>query len=101
MSDIYLVDDHAMLRDGLKAVLEDAGHRVVGESADPTAALAEIVRLAPSVVLLDLHLGLRSGFAAVRDCDLLLCLGTGFEWRQFYPPRAKIVQVDIDPQSFL
>ncbi|NCT97541.1 MAG: response regulator transcription factor [Comamonadaceae bacterium] len=62
MSDIYLVDDHAMLRDGLKAVLEDAGHRVVGESADPTAALAEIVRLVPSVVLLDLHLGLRSGF---------------------------------------
>ncbi len=62
MSDIYLVDDHAMLRDGLKAVLEDAGHRVVGESADPTAALAEIARLAPSVVLLDLHLGLRSGF---------------------------------------
>lgn len=62
MSDIYLVDDHAMLRDGLKAVLEDAGHRVVGESADPTAALAEIVRLAPSVLLLDLHLGLRSGF---------------------------------------
>lgn len=62
MSDIYLVDDHAMLRDGLKAVLEDAGHRVVGESADPTAALADIVRLSPSVVLLDLHLGLRSGF---------------------------------------
>lgn len=62
MSDIYLVDDHAMLRDGLKAVLEDAGHRVVGETADPTAALAEIVRLVPSVVLLDLHLGLRSGF---------------------------------------
>lgn len=62
MSDIYLVDDHAMLRDGLRAVLEDAGHRVVGESADPTAALAEIVRLGPAVVLLDLHLGLRSGF---------------------------------------
>jgi two-component system invasion response regulator UvrY len=62
MSDIYLVDDHAMLRDGLKAVLEDAGHRVVGESDDPTAALAEIMRLSPSVVLLDLHLGLRSGF---------------------------------------
>ncbi len=40
MSDIYLVDDHAMLRDGLKAVLEDAGQRVVGESADPPAALA-------------------------------------------------------------
>lgn len=62
MSDLYLVDDHAMLRDGLRAVLEDAGHRVVGESDNPTAALAEIVRLTPTVVLLDLQLGQRSGF---------------------------------------
>lgn len=62
MSDVYLVDDHTMLRDGLKAVLEDAGHRVVGESADPTSALAEILGLGPAVVLLDLHLGLRTGF---------------------------------------
>lgn len=61
MSDIYLVDDHAMMRDGLRAVLESAGHRVVGESADLTAALAEIVRLQPQVLLLDLQLGERSG----------------------------------------
>ena len=62
MSDIYLVDDHAMMRDGLRAVLEDAGHRVVGEADQPTPALADIVRLQPSVLLLDLHLGQRSGF---------------------------------------
>ncbi|MDP1899895.1 MAG: response regulator transcription factor [Rubrivivax sp.] len=62
MSDVYLVDDHAMLRDGLRAVLEVGGHRVVGESADPTQALAEIQRLAPTVLLLDLHLGEHSGF---------------------------------------
>jgi two-component system invasion response regulator UvrY len=62
MSDIYLVDDHAMMRDGLRAVLEDAGHRVVGESDNPTEALAEIVRLVPTVLLLDLQLGQRSGF---------------------------------------
>lgn len=42
-------------------------------------------------------LGLHSGFAAIQDCELLLCLGTGFAWRQFYPTRAKIVQVDLDP----
>ncbi len=62
MTEIYLVDDHAMLRDGLRAVLNSAGHRVVGEAADPTAALADIMRLAPAVLILDLHLGPHSGF---------------------------------------
>lgn len=62
MSDIYLVDDHALMRDGLRAVLEDAGHRVVGESDQPTPALADLVRLQPAVLLLDIHLGQRLGF---------------------------------------
>jgi len=62
MSDIYLVDDHAMMRDGLRAVLEAAGHHVVGESDQPTPALADLVRLVPTVLLLDLHLSHRSGF---------------------------------------
>jgi two-component system, NarL family, invasion response regulator UvrY len=62
MTDIYIVDDHAMVRDGLRAVLEDAGHRVVGESDQPTPALADVLRLTPQVLLLDLNLGQRSGF---------------------------------------
>lgn len=62
MSDIYLVDDHAMMRDGLRAVLEGAGHRVVGEADQPTQALSDLVRLVPTVLLLDLHLDQRSGF---------------------------------------
>lgn len=61
MSDIYLLDDHALIRDGLRAVLEDAGHRVVGESDHPTPALADLQRLQPAVLLLDLNLGQRSG----------------------------------------
>lgn len=61
MSDIYLVDDHALMRDGLRVVLEHGGHRVVGESDDPSVALAELQRLTPGVLLLDLHLGKRSG----------------------------------------
>ena len=67
MTDVYLVDDHAMMRDGLRAVLETTGHRVVGESADPTEALAQIQRLAPAVVLLDLNLGQRSGFELLTE----------------------------------
>jgi DNA-binding NarL/FixJ family response regulator len=67
MTALYLVDDHAMLRDGLAAVLRAAGHEVVGESGDPTEALAEIQRLAPQVLLLDLHLGQRSGFELLTE----------------------------------
>jgi two-component system invasion response regulator UvrY len=62
MSRIYLVDDHAMLRDGLRALLEHAGHAVVGDSGDIAQAAADIVRLQPDIVLLDLQLEGRSGF---------------------------------------
>jgi two-component system invasion response regulator UvrY len=67
MTDVYLVDDHTMMRDGLRSVLAAARHRVAGESADPTEALAEIARLAPGVLLLDLHLGQRSGFELLTE----------------------------------
>lgn len=42
-------------------------------------------------------IGVKSGFDAVENCDLLLCLGTDFAWTQFYPKKAKIVQIDTDP----
>lgn len=67
MTDIYLVDDHAMLRDGLRALLEAAGHRVVGESDEPTQALADLARLQPALLLLDLHLGERSGLELLAE----------------------------------
>jgi DNA-binding NarL/FixJ family response regulator len=61
MTRVYLVDDHAMVRDGMRAVLDAAGHQVVGEAADPLNALGDLLRLTPEVVLLDLSLGERSG----------------------------------------
>ena len=61
MSRVYLVEDHQIMRDGLRALLEARGHTVVGESADPTQALADLLRLNPEVLLLDLNLGGRSG----------------------------------------
>lgn len=67
MADIYLVDDHAMLREGLRKVLEKGGHRVVGEADHPVAAIADIVRLQPAVVLLDLHLEPDSGFDVLKE----------------------------------
>jgi pyruvate dehydrogenase (quinone) len=42
-------------------------------------------------------IGNEAAYHAVRDCDTLLLLGADFAWRQFYPDKAKIVQIDIEP----
>jgi two-component system, NarL family, invasion response regulator UvrY len=67
MRPIYLLDDHTLLRDGLRAVLVAGGHTVVGESGDPTQALDDLKRIGASVLLLDLHLGQRSGFELLTE----------------------------------
>jgi len=41
-------------------------------------------------------LGSEAGYKAILDCDTLLLLGADFAWRQFYPDKAKIVQIDIN-----
>ncbi len=67
MSRLYLIDDHVLVREGLRALLEGAGHEVVGESDEPTTAVAELARLQPQVVLLDLNLGARTGFEVLAE----------------------------------
>ncbi|MFC3692605.1 ubiquinone-dependent pyruvate dehydrogenase [Chenggangzhangella methanolivorans] len=42
-------------------------------------------------------IGFSSGYHAMMSCDTLLMLGTDFPYRNFYPPKAKIVQVDRNP----
>ena len=56
MTRLYLLDDHAIVREGVRAVLEAGGMTVVGESDNVIEALADIERLVPDVVLLDLGL---------------------------------------------
>src|SRR6202521_6154467 len=40
-------------------------------------------------------LGFSSGYHAMMNCDLLLMIGTDFPYRQFFPEKATIVQIDI------
>jgi pyruvate dehydrogenase (quinone) len=42
-------------------------------------------------------IGGAAGYHAILDCDVLLLLGADFAWPQFYPNKAKIIQIDIDP----
>jgi pyruvate dehydrogenase (quinone) len=38
-----------------------------------------------------------AGYHAVLGCDVLLLIGADFAWSQFYPSKATIIQIDIDP----
>ena len=44
-------------------------------------------------------IGFSSGYYAMRDCDVLLMLGTDFPYRQFYPEGVRIAQVDIRAEN--
>ncbi|PNG26372.1 ubiquinone-dependent pyruvate dehydrogenase [Methylocella silvestris] len=44
-------------------------------------------------------IGFSSGYEAMKDCDVLLMLGTDFPYRQFYPEKAKIAQIDLRPEN--
>ena len=59
---VFLVDDHALVRTGMRMLLHGAdGIEVVGEAASGEEALPLVRRLQPDVVLCDLHLPGLSG----------------------------------------
>jgi len=53
---VLIVDDHAGFRRAARAVLEAEGYAVVGESATGGQALADVERVRPALVLLDIGL---------------------------------------------
>lgn len=62
---LVVVDDHAVVRAGLRALLDGQDDlQVVGEAADAERAIDVVGRTRPDVVLMDLNLGTGSGGAA-------------------------------------
>ena len=52
---ILLVDDHQVVREGLRRMLElEADLKVVGEAADAKEALTQVELLSPEVILMDI-----------------------------------------------
>jgi YesN/AraC family two-component response regulator len=59
---VLLSDDHAVVREGLRLLLEtEADIQVVGEAANGHRAVGETKRLKPDVVLLDLAMPVLNG----------------------------------------
>jgi two-component system, NarL family, response regulator LiaR len=64
---ILVVDDHAVVREGLRTFLGlQEGFEIVGEAADGEEALEQAERLDPDVILMDLVMPGRDGVSAMR-----------------------------------
>ncbi len=64
---ILLVDDHAILRAGLRAILSaEADIEVVDEASDGREAVSKTERLSPDVALMDISMPVMDGLEATR-----------------------------------
>jgi two-component system, NarL family, response regulator NreC len=61
---IMLIDDHAVLRSGLRRILEEHHYRVVAEAGNATEAMQQLRQTNPSMVILDI------GLPGVRGIEL-------------------------------
>jgi RNA polymerase sigma factor (sigma-70 family) len=65
---VLLADDHAVLRDGIHALLEDETDiQVVGEAEDGRSAVEQARQLEPDVVIMDIGMPLLNGLEATRQ----------------------------------
>jgi DNA-binding NarL/FixJ family response regulator len=67
MITIFLADDHPVVRDGLRAILEtQPDFAVIGESGDGADTVAQVAALRPDVLLLDLEMPEADGVEVLR-----------------------------------
>ena len=63
---VLIADDHPMMVDGLRYLLEAHGYEVVGAVGDGQAAVAQALQLEPDLVLMDISMPVCNGLAATR-----------------------------------
>lgn len=87
---LLLVDDHDVVRSGIRALLDaQEDMQVVGEAADGSAAIAAVTELRPDIVLMDITMPRMDGMEATRRmtecCDETAVLAlTIHEGREYF-----------------
>ncbi|HWA87136.1 MAG TPA: response regulator transcription factor [Opitutus sp.] len=65
---IYIVDDHPLMRMGLRVMISaEADMEVCGEAADSATATAEVMKLRPDLVVVDISLKGNSGIELIKN----------------------------------
>lgn len=90
MIKVAIVDDHDLVREGIRAILEkDPQFSVVGEAGDGQEAIRLVTRTQPDVVLMDINLpggigGLEATEAILADCPgVKVIILTQYENREY------------------
>jgi len=64
---VVLADDHQLVRQGLKALLEREGFQVAGEASDGQEALRLVPNVCPDVAIFDISMPILNGLDAARE----------------------------------
>ncbi len=87
-----IADDHTLLRDGVRRLLEDApDFAVVGEAADASEALKQVIEHRPDIVLLDISMPGMSSFEAARLIEEH-CAGTRIVYLTMHEDQEYVMQ---------
>jgi NarL family two-component system response regulator LiaR len=64
---VLVADDHAIVREGMRMLLNRPGFQLVGEAVDGTEAVRQARELHPDVIVLDLKMPHKTGLEAIRE----------------------------------
>jgi two-component system response regulator NreC len=64
---VLLADDHALIRQGLKALLEKQGFQVICEASDGQEAIRSVEKTQPDVAIIDISMPILNGVDAARE----------------------------------
>jgi two-component system response regulator NreC len=64
---VVLADNHALVRQGLKALLEREGFQVAGEASDGQELIRVVASVRPEIAILDISMPILNGIEAARE----------------------------------
>lgn len=89
---VFIVDDHAMMREGLRMMLEGQEDlRIVGEAANGQEAIQAVSRQCPDVVIMDVMMPVLNGIEATRQVRAL-CPSTAVVMLSMYADEERVVR---------